>query len=261
MAEVKWIKIVTNVFDDEKILLIESMPEADSIIVIWFKILCLAGKQNKDGFLMLNDKIAYTEEMLATVFRKPLNVVRLAIKTFEAFNMIEVSNGIITITNWEKHQNIDRLTELREYNRIAQQKTRAKRKLLKNVNDVSMTSQSSHDTDIDIDKDIDKEKEVVVDNKATTTAFSSESLEVFKHAQKCNFILSAIDREKLTADIEIYSKEEVIKALEIANDRGKRSYGYFKGILQSRRAGDKDKSAKEEEFEKAKQAFLEDDSI
>ena len=31
MAEVKWIKIVTDIFDDEKILLIESLPEAESI--------------------------------------------------------------------------------------------------------------------------------------------------------------------------------------------------------------------------------------
>ena len=45
MAEVKWIKIVTDIFDDEKILLIETLPEADSIIVIWLKLLCLAGKQ------------------------------------------------------------------------------------------------------------------------------------------------------------------------------------------------------------------------
>ena len=61
MAEVKWIKIVPNVFDDDKIKLIETMPDGDSIIVIWFKLLCLAGKQNRDGFLMMNDKIAYTE--------------------------------------------------------------------------------------------------------------------------------------------------------------------------------------------------------
>ena len=32
MAEVKWIKIVTDIFDDEKILLIESMPDADALI-------------------------------------------------------------------------------------------------------------------------------------------------------------------------------------------------------------------------------------
>ena len=37
MTEVKWIKIVTDIFDDEKILIIESMPEADAMIVIWFK--------------------------------------------------------------------------------------------------------------------------------------------------------------------------------------------------------------------------------
>ena len=49
MADVKWIKILTDIFDDEKILLIETLPEDDSIIVIWFKILCLAGKQNNSG--------------------------------------------------------------------------------------------------------------------------------------------------------------------------------------------------------------------
>ncbi len=49
MAEVKWIKIVTDIFDDEKILLIESMPEHDAIIVIWFKLLCMAGKTNNSG--------------------------------------------------------------------------------------------------------------------------------------------------------------------------------------------------------------------
>ena len=41
MAEIKWIKIATNIFDDEKLLLIETMPEADAIIVIWFKLLCI----------------------------------------------------------------------------------------------------------------------------------------------------------------------------------------------------------------------------
>lgn len=60
MADVKWIKIVTDLFDDEKILLIESLPSADSIIVIWFKLLCLAGKNNNSGVFVMNDKIPYT---------------------------------------------------------------------------------------------------------------------------------------------------------------------------------------------------------
>ena len=85
MAEVKWIKIVTDIFDDEKILLIESMPDADSIIVIWFKLLCLAGKNNNSGVFTLNDKIPYTDEMFATIFRRPLNTVRMALKVFEQY--------------------------------------------------------------------------------------------------------------------------------------------------------------------------------
>ena len=57
LADVKWIKIVTDIFDDEKMLLIESLPSADSIIVIWFKLLCLAGKNNNNGVFIMSDKI------------------------------------------------------------------------------------------------------------------------------------------------------------------------------------------------------------
>ena len=159
MAEVKWIKIVPDVFDDDKIKLIESMPEGDSIIVIWFKLLCLAGKQNRDGFLLLNDKIAYTDEMLSTVFRRPLNTVRLALSTFEQFDMIEIVNGAVYVTKWDKHQNVERLAELREYNRLAKQKSRAKKKLLADVNDKSMTSQRCQDTDIEVEKEKELEKD------------------------------------------------------------------------------------------------------
>lgn len=186
MAEVKWIKIVTDVFDDEKVILIESMPEADSIIVIWFKLLCLAGKQNRDGLLMLNDKIAYTDEMLATVFRRPINTVRLALQTFERFAMIEIVDGTICIANWEKHQNASKLAELREYNRIAQQKSRARRKLLPPANDDVNDSQEnvndSQDTDIDIeeDKEEDKENNSVSQAKTRTKRFTPPTLEEVK---------------------------------------------------------------------------------
>ena len=124
MAEVKWIKIVTDIFDDEKILLIESMPDRDAVIVIWFKLLCLAGKQNNGGVFMLNDKIAYTDEMLSTIFRRPINTVRLALDTFQHFGMIEIVNDCITIPNWNRHQSLDALEKKREYQRQLMKKRR-----------------------------------------------------------------------------------------------------------------------------------------
>lgn len=115
MADVKWIKITTDIFDDEKMLLIESLPEADSIIVIWFKLLCLAGKMNNSGVFMMNDRIAYTDKMLATIFRRKEATVQMALKTFEQFGMVEILDGVITIPNWGKHQNLDQLESKKEY--------------------------------------------------------------------------------------------------------------------------------------------------
>ena len=163
MADVKWIKLSTKLFDNRKIRQIECLPDGDAIIVIWLKLLCLAGNINDSGMVYFTKEIPYTDQMLATQFNRPLTTVQLALQTFEQFGMIEIVDNILHISNWEKYQNVDRLSELREYNRIAKQKSRArtKQKLLEaaaNVNDMSMTSQCGHDIDIDIDidKDINK---------------------------------------------------------------------------------------------------------
>ena len=111
MADIKWIKIVTDIFDDDKILLIETLPEADSIIVIWFKLLCLAGKQNNSGVFVMGNGIPYTDKMLAAIFRRKEAIVKLALQTFEQFGMVQIIENTITIPNWGKHQNLDKFDE------------------------------------------------------------------------------------------------------------------------------------------------------
>ncbi|SHK45968.1 phage replisome organizer N-terminal domain-containing protein [Tepidibacter formicigenes] len=160
MAAVKWIKLTINMFEDEKIRLIESMPDSDSILIIWIKLLTLAGKCNAGGYIFLTENIPYTDEMLATVFNKPLNTVRLALETFKRFGMINLDeNNSIKITNWEKHQNVDGLDKIREQTRKRVAKHREKQKLLNNDVTSNVTVTQSNAIEEDIDKDIDKEKE------------------------------------------------------------------------------------------------------
>lgn len=130
MSDVKWIKIVTDVFDDEKILLIEQLPEGDSIIVIWFKLLCLAGKQNNSGVFQMANGIAYTDKMLASIFRRKESTVQLALATFEQFGMVEIIDGTVTIPNWGKHQSIEQIEARREYQREYMKEYREKQKQL-----------------------------------------------------------------------------------------------------------------------------------
>lgn len=75
MGNIKWIKLSTAMFDDEKIKLIEKLPEADTILIIWIKLLSQAGRTNANGYIYLNENVPYTEEMLATIFDRSLNTV------------------------------------------------------------------------------------------------------------------------------------------------------------------------------------------
>jgi len=157
MADVKWIKIVTDIFDDEKILLIETLPEADSIIVIWFKLLCLAGKQNNSGVFMLNDRMPYNERMFATIFRRKETTIQLALKTFEEFGMIEILDGAVTIPNWGKHQTLDQIEQKNEYMRNYMRRYREKQKLLA-CNTNSKTNSKANVSCAEEDKNKNKNK-------------------------------------------------------------------------------------------------------
>ena len=161
MAEISWIKLKTTMFDDEKIRLIQAVPESDAIIVIWIRLLVLAGKTNDDGLIYIQRNMPYTEEMLATLFGKNVNTVRLALTTLANFNMIDLgSDGLIAISNWEKHQNIEGMDKVRlknaERNRKYRERKRQER--LELGNDVSVTSRDGTDKDIEEDKDRDKEE-------------------------------------------------------------------------------------------------------
>ena len=173
MADVKWIKITTDIFDDEKILLIESLPESDAIIVIWFKLLCLAGKMNNSGVFILSDRIPINVQMLATIFRRKESTVSLAIETFVKFGMVEIVDNVITIPNWGKHQNLDKIESRKEYMREYMRQYR-----LKQQNKVSLPNGDTDKNKPDetqrkvysksnvnaLDKDIDKEEDIDKNN-------------------------------------------------------------------------------------------------
>lgn len=158
MADVKWIKITTDIFDDEKILLIESLPDAYAIIVVWFKLLCLAGKQNNSGVFMMG-QIAYTDKMLATIFRMKESTVTMALQTFEQFGMVEIIDGVITIPNWNKHQSLDAYEKKKERDRLYQAERRAAQRALVEKSSDSQATPSSDVAVSDKDKEEDKEKD------------------------------------------------------------------------------------------------------
>lgn len=175
MSEVKWIKLATDIFDNRKIKQIEKMPDGDAIIVIWLKLLILAGDVNDGGAVYFTRDIPYTDQLLATQFDRPLAVVQFALKTFERFNMIQIVDDLILVSNWEKYQNVESLERIREQNRLRQKRWYDKQKELPNV---SLTLPNG------TDKDIDKEKEEEKDILSSVSEPVKEALKEFISMRK-----------------------------------------------------------------------------
>ncbi len=156
MPDIKWIKITTEMFDDEKIRIIEAMPEADTLIVLWIRLICMAGKVNAGGHIFLAPDLPYDDEQLAAVFNRPLNTVRLAIETFRRLQMIEINeDGAIFLPKFEAHQNIDGMERVKGLAAARNREYRKRQKqLLLGTNSESDVTKTSHDaTDkIRIDK-------------------------------------------------------------------------------------------------------------
>lgn len=195
--EVKWIKIVTDIFNDEKMYAIETLPDGFTLEVVWFKILCLAGKCNNNGFLYVSNKIAYTDEMLAKIFRMELGIVQRALAYFEELEMIEVVGNAYMVSNWLTYQDGDRLGELKEQHRVRQQKYRDRQKQLKIegiaerdvtrdvTNDVisSISNISNSNNSSSLDSEYEKDIKDIVDylNLKLDTNYKSKTKETRKH--------------------------------------------------------------------------------
>jgi len=164
MSDVKWIKISTDVFNNSKIKIIEAMPEGDALIVIWFKILMLAGDTNDNGMVYFAKNLPFNEITLSTVLNKPISTIKLALSTFEQFGMIEIVDDFIHISNWEKYQNVNGLEKIREQTRLRVAKHREIKKLECNVtSNVTETECNETEEDIEIEKDKEIDKEIETD--------------------------------------------------------------------------------------------------
>ena len=209
MADVKWFKVTTNVFDDKKIRLIESMPDGDTILIIWFKMLALTAESNANGLILLTKNMPYTDEMLCTYMNRKDTTVRMALDTFRKFGMIEdIDAQGILISNWNKHQNVAGLEKIKEQNRIRQRRYRENQRLLLDTKeqekkeDTKIIDNRAYNVDSDVMRNVTPkkkrfikptlqqlndyrlEKNLIVDNDKFMDYYESNGWKVGKNAMK-----------------------------------------------------------------------------
>ena len=198
VADVQWIKIFVNMFDtSRKIKRIEKMKNGDTFLVLWFKLLCMAGAINDGGAIYVTKNVPYELEDLADELRKKADIVKSALDTFEEYEMIYKDHaGFIVIKNWEKYQNVEGLEKIREQTRVRVAKCRAN----KNNATVTQCNATSNATvtqcnAIEEEREEDKEKEnsfshscareeKYIENKVAESELTEKDAEIYRQEVK-----------------------------------------------------------------------------
>ena len=112
-----WVKFHLDFFDDPRVKVIETMPESNTMIAIWFKLGALVGGQNTGGRFVLRtgrkeSEMPLNEEIIAGIVNESLTTVRLALRTYEQLGMIEAVDGVYVISDWDRIVDEERLRRL-----------------------------------------------------------------------------------------------------------------------------------------------------
>ena len=123
-----WLKLDTGILSDEKIELIRTLPEGDSLFVLWVGLLCMAMKKETDC-LYITQGIPYQADSLSKVLKLKVDTVKLGLEVLERFGMVQITDdGGIVIPKLSTHQSLDKLTHTRELTAARVRKLRENKK-------------------------------------------------------------------------------------------------------------------------------------
>lgn len=220
MADVKWIKITTNMFDNRKIRQIRHLPEGNSIVLIWVMLLTIAGRCNAGGMIFLTENIPYSLESLAIELDFEQSVVKMALKALQDFGMIVCDESHFLISNWEEYQNIEGMEKIREQNRLRKQAQREREKLLPEPmsRDSHVTSQQNHATDIEEEKEVrSKNKDLILSNDSICCTDVQHVINAWNslNLQRITKIVPDTQRGRwLSKRLRDYGIEQILTAIE-----------------------------------------------
>lgn len=229
MAE--WVKLSTNIFDNQKIKFVRAQENGDTMTLFWVWLISRAGAINDQGCVYFTPSKPYTPKTLAVMTGFAENVIAEALELFQELDMLSVDEeGYINITGWEDHQNIEGLEKIREQTKARVKKHREKEKSNEACN---VTERYSNVTVTQQNKNKSKSKNIAA---AETAAAAPGDPVVTLYESEIGLITPIIGEELHELENEV--GELVVKqAIAEAAKSGGRTYKYVQAIANRLHSG------------------------
>lgn len=164
-----YLRLKDNFFDSDELKILESMKDGYLYSNILLK-LYLRSLKN-DGKLVVNDRIPYNAEMLASVTGHQVGTIKQALSMFKELGLIEIlENGAIYMLDIQNFigKGSTEADRQRLYDRRISDE-RKQKKLTQSRNLEEILEKSTQEIEIELEKDIEIEKEIHSSAKSTTT--------------------------------------------------------------------------------------------
>lgn len=225
-----YLKLKENFFDSPEIKVLEAMQNgykySNLLLKLYLKSLRF------EGMVRLNEYIPYSIDMISAITGIDSDTVRVAFDIFKKLKLIEIlDDGTIFMLEIQNFigQSSTEADRIRNYRKKIDDTKKVVQGKCTNVQ--QLNDKSTPEIEKEIEKEIEIEKELQQDNNSSSL---KGNLDIFKHFEKCGFIVTAILMEQISADIEVYSKQWLMDAATEAMNRGKiNNYKYVLGILQN----------------------------
>ena len=235
-----WLKLKEDFFRQKEIKKLRKIAGGDTYTIIYLKMQLLSLKN--EGILYYEGTEESFEEQLSLEIDEDIDNVKVTLAFLFNNNLIEeISDNEFVLNKaseciGKEGSSAKRVRKLRENQAKKQIEGQTALQCNTNVTDSNKnvtTEREKERRDREKRKEIDIEKERETDNKSSVVV---SNIEVFKYFEQCGFLLSAIQMDLISADIEVYSAQWLMDAAEQSVKAGKINYNYVQGILRNWKA-------------------------
>ena len=240
-----YLRLKDNFFDSDELKILESMKDGYLYSNILLK-LYLRSLKN-DGKLVVNERIPYSADMLASVTGHQVGTIKQALSVFKDLGLIDVlDNGAIYMLDIQNFigKGSTEADRRRAYDRkITQEKELLKIESVRNLREIS--EKSTPEIEIELEKDIEiehRDRDITISTTRedkeieNSQSFSPVSnIDIYDLWMNSFGVISSFVKGMLDDLIAEYGLVNVADAVRIAKEKGKSRIGYVEGILKNQR--------------------------
>lgn len=234
-----WIKLRENFFQQETIDWLMEQENGSAYIVLYLKMCLLTANTSGELIRTIGDMtIPYEPKKISQKTGFDIDTVNVALSLFKHLGLIEETQEGIPVMPEVKNMvgsESESAARVRKY--------RKKKKALQSNTDVTNKALQSNveirDKSIEYRDKSKENREEKVESRKKETGTSDDGLKDAVNAYRKNIypMPGEMDLEKLKALVDDFGSDTVIKAIDRAVTRNKRSLAYIHGILKSWQAG------------------------